>query len=452
MKLLLFISLFISLSAYSQQEMRLSVEAKDHLSEQFFLQMGNEMGIITLDSTRVKSNGSLFFEWEGESGMYRLTDTNGHVVDFRMEKPDMSFEIRGDFSETELIFDSGSKNNQLQYYISEFDFYKKETNRIAQSFKEAESNNSDSKEISKTYKETQKEFDLLVKDLWSKRSDDWSSQLALSYADILPDLNQKLKTRIFIDKYFEYFDFTDSLLVTSPCFYSKLNRFFNTNEIQSLLKRNEIKEIELMVQHLFWLCEVNKTAQECLVNYLLQTYTKETFSNFYASVVKTYKLANSCEYVMASKHMRSRVANDKNFTIGSKAPDFVLPNCMDVNLESFSKVNSDMTLLVAWSAHCEESVDLLNRIQDLYLDYQNKGLEVVAICIDNNLGAWERFVNDNAYNWINACDKLGLKSEFANVYNIISTPSMFVISPDLKLIAKPITFFQLKNEIKENLD
>ncbi len=449
MRLLLFIFLFISYSAISQEQMSLSLKANDHISEQFYLHMGDDMGIVTIDSSRVKASGILIFNWEGEPDVYRLTDNDGHLIDFRMEKLDMAFEIRGNFAELELIFESGNKNNQLQYYISEFEYYNTEAKRVGEDYNNASEN--DKKGILKTYKDIQKEYKDLVKDLWSKKDKEWSLQLALTYADRIPDLNPKSMGRYFAEQYFEYFNFSDSLLIGTPCFYSKLERFFETKEVQTLLKRNVSKDIEMMVQQIFWLSEVNKYAQECLVNYLMTNYPEAKYSNLYASVLKIYKLANSCEYVMASRNMRARIENDKNFTIRSKAPDFVLENCMNINLESFSKVNSDLTLLVAWSAHCDGSVELLDKIQNLYHTYHEKGLEVVAISVDNSIGSWENFVNERVYTWVNACDKAGLKGEFANVYNITATPSMFLISSDLKLLAKPVTFYQLKKEVKNHL-
>lgn len=451
MRYILIIFLFISLSSLSQEQMSLSVKANDHISEQFYLLKGDDMGIVTIDSSRVKAFGVLFFNWEGRPGIYRLTNKDGHLVDFRMEMSHLSFEIRGNFPETELVFESGNKNNQLQYYISEFEYYKQEARRIGGEYQKAIDSVLETKDILRTHKEIQKEYKGLVKDLWSKRTDDWSLQLALNYADVMPDLSQKNKSRFFVDQYFQHFDFTDTLMVGSPCFYNKLERFFNTKEIQTLLKRNVSKEIDLMIQQIFWLSEVNKYAQECLVNFLMQTYPEASFPNLYATIVKTYKLANSCEYVLANKSMRTRIENDKTFSIGANTPDFILQNCMDINLESFSKVNSDVTLLIAWSAHCDGSIDLLDKIQDLYQTYHEKGLEVVAISIDNNIKSWANFVEDRAYTWVNACDKTGLKGEFAEAYNITSTPVMFLISTDLKLISKPITFFQLKAELAKYL-
>ncbi|MCZ4694896.1 hypothetical protein DWB61_07795 [Ancylomarina euxinus] len=451
MKYLLIIFLFVSFSSLSQEQMSLSVKANNHISEQFYLLKGDDLGIVTIDSSRVKAFGVLLFNWEGEPGVYRLSDKDGHLVDFRMEMPHLSFEIRGHFPETELVFESGNMNNQLQYYISEFGYYNQEARRIGDEYQKAIDSSLETKDILRIHKEIQKEYKDLVKDLWSKRTEDWSLKLALSYADILPDLNQKSMSRFFVDQYFQYFDFTDTLMVGSPCFYNKLERFFDTKEIQILLKRNESKEIDLMIQQIFWLAEVNKYAQECLVNFLMQTYPEISFPNVYAAVVKTYKLANSCEYVLANKSMRTRMENEKTFSIGSKAPDFILQNCMSINIESLSKVNSDITLLVAWSAHCEGSVELLDRIQNLYQTYHRKGLEVVAISIDNNIRSWENFVEDRDYTWVNACDKAGLKGEFAVAYNMTSTPVMFLISTDLKLISKPITFFQLKAELDKYL-
>ncbi|MRT92863.1 peroxiredoxin [Ancylomarina sp. 16SWW S1-10-2] len=449
MRILLLIFLFISFSAVSQKQMNLSLKATDYISEQFYLQKGNDMGIVTIDSSRVKASGILIFSWEGAPGIYRLSNDDGCLIDFRMDKSDMSFDIKGKFAERELIFERGDKNSQFQYYISEFEYYKTEAKRISKSYENV--NGTDKKEILKKYKDIQKEYKELAKDLWSKKDDDWSLQLALTYADKVPDLNQKDMGRFFVEQYFQHFDFSDSLILGTPCFYCKLDRFFKTNEIQSLLKRNVSKEIEMMVQQIFWHSEVNKYAQECLTNYLMTNYPKAKFPNLYASVLNTYKLANSCEYVMGSKSMRSRIENDKIFTPGSKVPDFVLKNCTNINLESLSRVNSDLTLLIAWSAHCEVSIELLDKIEKLYKTYNEKGFEVVAVSIDNSVGSWENFVNERVYTWVNACDNAGLKGEFAKAYNITATPSMFLISSDLVLVDKPLTFYQLKNGVKNYL-
>ena len=450
MKFLSFIFLLINLNVFSQQQMTLSVKVENHISEQFYLQTGDEMGIVTIDSSRVKAFGILLFKWEGKPNLYRLSDGKGHFIDFRMIRPNLSFEIKGNFAENEFVFDQEDKNNQVQYYLSEFDYYQAEAERLAQMYRSANLN--DQKEVEKTYKDLQKENENLIKDLWSRRANDWSLQLALTNADRLQDLDQKIKLRPFIDQFFEYFDFADSIVVGSPCFYDKLERFFDSKQMKALIQSKESKEIESAIQQVFWLSEVNKHAQECLVNYLLNRFPFKTDPKLYEEVVKTYKLANSCEYVLASKSMRDRVENDKSFTKGAKVPDFILSNCLNINLESFSKVNSDLTLLIVWSAHCEESLDLLIRINDLYHSYQEKGLEVVAFSIDHNIMDWVNFVEENNYTWINACDKAGLKSEFAKAYNIISTPNMFLISADQKLVSKPLTFFQLKTDIKHFLD
>jgi len=447
MKFLPIVFLFISISAFTQPSKLLSVKVENHISELFYLQTGSDVGIVSLDSARVKASGSLLFNWEGEGSFYRLTDKEGNSVDFRMESPEMSFEVKGDFSEPELIFDGDNKNNQLQYYISEFDYLRGEAQRITEAIQAGHTNDDDSKDLLKVYKTKQKESKDFASDLWSKRSANWSVQFALAQADPIPDLNQKSKSRFFTDHFFDHFDFADSLLVGTPVFYDKLDRFFKTSEVIELLKRNDSKEMELMIQQVFWLSEVNQYAQECLVNFLMQAYPENKFPKLYGLIVRTYKLANSCEYVLASKNMQRRMENDKTFTSGAKAPDFILENCLNKSLESFSMVNSDLTLLIVWSVHCEDSVDLLNQIKDLYDSYHEKGLEVVAVSIDHNISSWENFIYSNNYDWVNACDKGGLKGEFASSYNIVSTPSMFLISSDFKLMSKPVTFYQLNNEV-----
>ena len=56
---------------------------------------------------------------------------NAIFIVFQIKVEILSFEIKGDFSKPELIFDAQNKNNQLQYYISEFDYWDGEANRVA---------------------------------------------------------------------------------------------------------------------------------------------------------------------------------------------------------------------------------------------------------------------------------------------------------------------------------
>ena len=114
MRFLSFIFLLISLNAFSQQQMTLSVKVENHISEQFYLQGGSEMGLVTIDSSRVKAFGTLFIQWKGRPDFYRLSDGKGHSLDFRMTNSSLSFEIKGRFSDAEYIFDSEDTNNQVQ--------------------------------------------------------------------------------------------------------------------------------------------------------------------------------------------------------------------------------------------------------------------------------------------------------------------------------------------------
>ncbi len=449
-KILAFVFLLISQTVFGQIQLKLTVEMPDCKQEQFLLVRGDEGGSFVVGQAKVGDNGILSFSWEGNYGFYRLAGELGNI-DFLISDPDFHFSLDGNPVLGELRFPDKDENNQFQYYLSEFNVLNQKIGTLRETLVNLNEKDSSYKELHAQFKLVQKEKKILLKELWRSHIDSWPARMALAKQELEPDL--KLKGKNYDDYYqkhfFDYFAFSDSVLQATPVYYEKIGKYLKANYIEDLIKEENYTKINDVISNLFWLTELDPSSQKYLANYLMNRYPEQKLPKIYHLIVDAYKVLNTCEYVMGNKIIQNRMRNSHANNTGWLVPDVELNHCLDGKIQSLSDVNSDLTLLIIWSGSCIHSREMLERIKDLYPEYHEMGLEVVAVSLDSNLGFWNEMVSQNDYPWINACDTDGLNGTTANLFNIYVTPSMFLIDPSLKTVAVPQTFFQLEKELGE---
>lgn len=449
-KILAFVFLLITQTVFGQMQLKLTVEMPNCKNEQFLLLQGDEGGTFVIDKADVSENGILSFSWEGNYGFYRLLGENGKI-DFMISTPDFYFSLEGKPEGGVLRFADNDKNNQFHYYLSVFEALNRNIDVLREKLNALNEKDSTYKELRSQFKKVQKEKKVLVKDLWRSHIDEWPARMALAQQELMPDF--KLKGKDYDDylqkHFFDYFTFSDSVLQATPIYYEKIGKFLKAQHIDDLIKAESYEKIKEVINKLFWLTELEPTSQKYLANYLMNRYSEKDHPEIYHATVDAYKVMNTCEYVMGNKVIQKRMQNSYLNNTGWVVPDVPLNNSLDGKIQSLSDVNSDLTLLIIWSGSCIHSREMLEHINDLYPEYHELGLEVVAVSLDNNLNYWQQMVSQNYYPWVNACDTDGLNGVTADQFNIYVTPSMFLIDPSLKTVAVPHTFFQLEKELME---
>ncbi|MGW8181844.1 MAG: peroxiredoxin family protein, partial [bacterium] len=74
-------------------------------------------------------------------------------------------------------------------------------------------------------------------------------------------------------------------------------------------------------------------------------------------------------------------------------------------------------------------------LKDYYNQNKDKGIQVFAVCTQQDKEKWENYIVDNGLNWINGWDPQRL-SRFDYYYNVESTPLVYILDRDKKIIAK----------------
>ena len=98
-------------------------------------------------------------------------------------------------------------------------------------------------------------------------------------------------------------------------------------------------------------------------------------------------------------------------------------------------------------------------MHDLYLKYKDYGFKVFAVGTEYENVEWKKYIKTHNLTWINVSDSPenpnNIKDyplNFRNNYDVFSTPKIYLLDKDKKIVAKRIEDEQLDDYLKRVLD
>ena len=142
---------------------------------------------------------------------------------------------------------------------------------------------------------------------------------------------------------------------------------------------------------------------------------------------------------------------------GKRIPNIILPDTTQQNWVSLYDVDAEYTLVSIWESTCGHCKKEMPKLQALYDEWHDKGLEIYAIGNDFEPEPWLDFVREKAIgDWIHVSDNpeinatdsatalimagvTTLKSlNFRTTFDVYATPKMFLLDRNKKVIAKQV--------------
>jgi len=99
-------------------------------------------------------------------------------------------------------------------------------------------------------------------------------------------------------------------------------------------------------------------------------------------------------------------------------------------------------MLYFWDYSCGHCKKVTPKLMEWYLKSKSKGVTVFAVGTETNAEEWKKYIRENKLNWINAYDPY-YQSGLKKVYDIYSTPVLYVLDENKKIIAKRLDVDQL---------
>ena len=242
------------------------------------------------------------------------------------------------------------------------------------------------------------------------------------------------------DHFFDNIDFTDERLLRTPIIYGRLEAFFTNVVIQAPDSIN--KEIDKIIKK----CESDYKIFQFVSVYLFNHFRESEIMGHDAVMVKLADdiyLSGKADWVSKEfkDDLRKQVDLIRPNLIGKIAIDLIMGSYKEIFVSLYD-VNKEFTVLYFWEpdcGHCKEATPKLKAYYDKPRDYS---LEIFAVCTTAEKAKWTKYIEDNKLTWINGWDP-DRKSHFDYYYNVQSTPLVYILDKNKKIIAKKLAVEQI---------
>ncbi len=262
-----------------------------------------------------------------------------------------------------------------------------------------------------------------------------------------PELSAHERRSIMIMGWWKDINLEDKRFLNSPSLESKLWKYFElyfdetvTKELQDSLLIQAAKTIMNL--------KTDPTIKGSFRDFLFNSFIETEYNGVTKFLYET-SFDGLPQMILTPETKNSLDLQSKN-DVGTKAKDFTL-NILDGAKLRLSKVVAQYKVVVFWSFWCPHCIEMMPELYKTYIQFKSKGIEFIAICIDDELEGWKRHLNEKKYSWINAIEPDNGESRIIKEYAVDGTPKLFLLDKDMIIISKPTNVKQLEAKLKEIL-
>ncbi len=161
----------------------------------------------------------------------------------------------------------------------------------------------------------------------------------------------------------------------------------------------------------------------------------------YADTIRTY--APKTKYQAALRE----IVNARKTVAAKRAVDFALPDSNGKTVV-LSGVKGKLIVLNFWASWCGPCRQKNVQLKQLYNAYQSKGLEIVAVSLDQNKHAWLNAVKQDQANWIHLLAQHGFVSYAALGYNVSGLPKTFLLDGNGNILDSNLQMTELVKRLQ----
>lgn len=262
--------------------------------------------------------------------------------------------------------------------------------------------------------------------------------------------------------YFDNLDLDDPRMLRTPFLFPKVMDYVEKMVVQ------HPDTINLAIDRVL---EEMKPAEETFKFYLIHFLNKyangkivgqdaiyvHLVDNYYAKGLATWTEQEQLDKIVDEANKM------KPTLIGKIAPNIKLLT-KDKQELWLHGVESPYTVMMVWDPDCGHCKKSMPDVKKFYEEFKDKGVEIFAICNKS----WERddegqitlkevekcwdYIEENEINgWINIVDPYN-RSRYKQIYNIRSTPQIFILDKDKKIVSKKIAGEQLSEVMNKIIE
>ena len=246
-------------------------------------------------------------------------------------------------------------------------------------------------------------------------------------------------------------NYSNSQIYSSGLIFDIIEKQFWSIQNSRLDEIAKFKEMAASVDIILDSVKKNEKLYNDLVKYLFQYFEK--YSLFTASEYIALKALNQKEVILNSA-LVNKLESYRKMRVGNMAPNFelaghVFKNGVVVkNTVRLADINAKYKLIIFGGSWCNQCRSEMIQLLPLYTNWKSKGLEVVFISLDTDKKEYENFTAP--FPFYSACDYKKWETQAAKVYYVSSSPTIFLLDGNNKIILRPPTVASLDSWLDSN--
>ncbi len=243
--------------------------------------------------------------------------------------------------------------------------------------------------------------------------------------------------------YFDNIDFSDKRFLRTPIFHNKLETFFTKVLIQDPDTLNHY--IDIVATQ----AEADKEMFQYIIRYFFDTFQNSNIMGMDKVIVHladNYYLTEKVDWFSEenTKKLKEHVAKLRFNLIGNVAQDLKMET-INEEYAQLKDIKAKFTLVYFWEPNCGHCKKVTPEVYKLYHEFTRDEFEVFAVYTQTDKEEWTKYIHEKGYeDWINVWDPYNL-TNFRFFYNVYSTPTIYLLDENKKIIAKRIGHETLKN-------
>ena len=252
--------------------------------------------------------------------------------------------------------------------------------------------------------------------------------------------------------YWDGITFMDDRIIRTPFFLPKLEQYYRN--VVSPVPDSIIKESDYMLL----LARSSPEMYKFLLNWLTDEYIYPKYMGQDAVFVHLFEKYHSKGVSSWLNKKQLKTISDRAYMlmanlIGEQAANLEMVDSSGKNFPLYN-ITSDYIVICFWDptcGHCQKQVPRLDSIYNA--KWKNEGVKMYGVLTETkDLEQWKKFIKDkNLGNWINVYETDAQKkitedskqASYKQLYDVIQTPTLYLLDKDKKIIAKKLTMEQM---------
>lgn len=408
------------------------------------------------DTSKVEKGGRVHFEGDKrlQTGVYFLYSKKFYM-EFIVDEQNFSLKTNRDDMYGKMKVENSINNEQFKNFQSLMIAHQKEIRELSQSL-DSSSTQSDSLAVFEEMRDIN-ERNMEVRDsLVASYGDTFVADLLKIMglradfrfsSDDLSDDQKRQEYADFKNSYFKDLDFQSEGLLRTPIFDSKVNEFLDRVTVQNP------DSLIASVDYLLKRADGNDEMYRYLLVTTFQKYQNHNIMGMdkvFVHLADQYYLNGKADWADDEliAELKKEMVFRRDNQIGNQAPQIYMQDTLG-RAKTLYEVSADYLILYFYSptcGHCKKKTPVL---RDIYHEMDGKA-EVLAVCVDTEEEEWKKFIKTYELDWLNYAD-LKYQSNFRIQYDTRTTPTIYILDKDKRIIAKKLDVEQIKGFIEEQI-